>query len=278
MTAINFKKTFIPLLVILLLTNVFLASAQECPCRSETMTEEKFQRYVANYRRFFIQPGLEDKHTAWIFLSRKYFVLLDSFLKTTDYKGVRFSFVSHDRIFDPNQQSRGDQIMCTIAAGYSQTDVNYDTLYSFHLKKEILRNINHSQINLSTRPTSTPGISLIGADRILLTEQKAIDNYISENGDDNRYTRWVYICGEQIKQVRAFLETRPAYEGVKLVFGSYDELIQCVGNKGNEQFTLILAPVPNSKAKASLKEYLQFLTKFVDPTYNHGELCPVNCP
>ncbi len=275
MTTTTFKKTCLSLLAAILLTNVFFASAQYCSCPGEIMTDAKFQSYISNYRSFFIQPGVEDKHTEWVFLSRKYFVLLDSFLKTTDYKGLRFYFVSNDRILDPNQQSRSDQIMVTIAAGYSQTEVDYDTLYYFHLEKKILRDINHTQVNLSTR--TAVGTSFIGPDRILITEQTAIDNYIRENKDDSSYSRWVYICEEQIKQVREFLDSKPGYEGVKLVFGSYNELITCVGNKGIKQFTLMLAPVPTVKAKASLKEYLKFLNKF-DPSYNHGELCPIKCP
>ena len=268
------KKIGLPFFAGLLLY-CSLAKAQDCPCRNVDMTQAEFSQDTLNYEKLFVKPFGGKKHTKWVYLPKNYFLFLDRFLDSTDYPGVRFHFVSHNKKLDHNQQFRDDQIMLMIEAGYRRDYRKFDTLYSFHKKVDILWNPNYNHVELSTRHKN--GSSIIGPDHIILQDTSVIDNYKKQN-KTNKYTKSVYVCEQQINQIKTFLNSNTGYNGVKLYFGSYNEKIECLDQGDVRQFTLILVPVENKDSKANFAKYLEFLKdKFLNEYYNHGSLCPNSC-
>lgn len=166
--------------------------------------------------------------------------------------------------------------MFMIVAAHTITDMDFDTLSSFHKKVHFLRDPNTNHVELSSRNNTNP--SIIGPDNLIATTHVEIDNHKRNNPRD-KYSEGVYICKEQIRQIISYLDANNTYQGVKLYFASYNKKMDCVKYKVKEQFTLILAPVPDKDSKPSLKDYIEFLkNKFANQYYNHGSLCPNRCP
>jgi hypothetical protein len=282
MPMIKFNKIFKTLLLAVLLLHSSFGNAQDCPCPNIEMTDTEFGQDTLNYENLFVKSYGKEKHTKWIYFPKNYFVFLDSFFKEHDYPGVRFFFVSHGKKIDDDQQSRKDQILFMIEAGYESSYVNFGTLNSFHQKVNLFWDPKNNHVELNTRRNQgTP--SRINPDHIILPDINAIKTYKKEN-PKFMYTKSVYTCKAQIQQIKAFLDINTTYKGVKVYFASYNGKKPCsdIDWADAKQFTLILVPVIDQNSKASLKEYITYLKnlkeKFNTDYYNHGSLCPNSCP
>lgn len=102
---------------------------------------------------------------------------------------------------------------------------------------------------------------------------------------DKRYTSYVHFDKLVLQYLILFLNQSPDFTGVRFDIGSYNLPNMACGQDHDQQLTVFITPVK----KNGVADYPAFL-KFVNntapeflklrilSTFNHGELCPKNCP
>jgi hypothetical protein len=104
-------------------------------------------------------------------------------------------------------------------------------------------------------------------------------------GTDKRYTTYVHFDKLVLLYLVSFLNQSPDYTGVRFDIGTYNLPDQACGQDHAQQLTVFVSPVKRN-GDADYPAFLKFiksntpesLLPRILSTYNHGELCPKNCP
>lgn len=194
-----------------------------------------------------------------------------NFINSTKYDGINVFFVCLQKQNLPGYQ-HDDQIGLAIYPAFAdcRTDTGGFAIYNyaFDLNPNFYRRSN------SVSQCKDLFKKFTGAYK---------DLYVQ--GMPDVYTRSVHFSKQMIEAMVTYLNTSNDLTSVRVDFGVYGKINMACGQINAKQLTLFLTPVKIS-GEADYPAFIKYFEQkykgkgpaAIGPTFNHGELCPEDCP
>lgn len=286
------KTTTTTLVLTLLLIASFPVGlkSQNCnECNGTIISSADLDRYKQNYKDNFIGNDAEKakKHPEWVYLPKVYINFFINYFNTVgnNTDGIWIFFINNGVKIDNNQQKDANQIMLNIS-GSENCSPEFARFNACVNASAEIRDNTKNKIHLSTRKNQSATSVINYAHLIGKTGEKIIENsfrYGEMYNDPTKYSKRVHLGRRHIEQLKSAIDGSGGnWNGIKLYFGSYGEMIQCTHMEYDSQVTLIALPVKDQNDTGNMDKYNDFLkkknlVKNVNDIYNHGALCPQVC-